>query len=82
MASGVVLGIRLRFHNHATQQLARGLTFHQQASDEVGGDLLGGTAEEGLGECWVVLVGRGGYGGGFRDWVEAIGRALEYAEIA
>ena len=33
-------------------------------ADEVGGNLLGGAAEEGLGE---VLGGRGGYGGGFRE---------------
>ena len=35
---------------------------HQQAADQLGGNLLGGAAEEGLGE---VLGGRGGYGGGF-----------------
>ena len=65
MASGVVLGIRLRFHNHTPQKVARGLAFHQQATDEVGGDLLGGAAEEGLGEIWEVLGdGRGGYGSG------------------
>ena len=61
MAGGVVLGIRLRFHNHAPQQLASGLAFHQQAADELGGNLLGGAGEEGLGE---VLRGRGGYGSG------------------
>ncbi len=67
MASGVVLGIRLGFHHHAPQQLARRLPFHQQAADKVGGDHLGGAAEEGLGKGWEVLDGRGGYGGGF--WV-------------
>ena len=36
-------------------------TLHQQAADQIGGDLLGGAAEEGLGE---VLGGRGGYGSG------------------
>ena len=36
--------------------------FHQQAADELGGDLLGGQGEEGLRE---VLGGRGGYGSGF-----------------
>jgi hypothetical protein len=41
--------------------------FHQQAADEVGGDLFCGTSEEGLGESWEVLGGRGGYGSGF--WV-------------
>ena len=33
-----------------------------QAADGLGGNLLGGAAEEGLGE---VLGGRGGYGSGF-----------------
>jgi len=32
------LGIRLRFHHHAPQQLALGLALHQQAADELGGD--------------------------------------------
>ena len=41
--------------------ITRGLAFHQQAADELWGDLLGGTGEEGLGE---VLGGLGGYGSG------------------
>ena len=61
VAGGVALAIRLRFHNHAPQQLAIGLAFHQQAADQLGGNLLGGAGEEGLGE---VLGGRGGYGSG------------------
>ena len=61
VAGGVVLGIRLRFNNHAPEELAIGLALHQQAADELGGDLLGGAGEEGLGE---VLGGRGGYGSG------------------
>ena len=65
VAGGVVLGIRLRFHNHAPQQLARRLPFHQQAADEVGSDDLGGAGEEGLGQGWEVLDRRGGYGGGW-----------------
>ena len=40
------------------------LALHQQAADELGGNLLGGAAEEGLGQ---VLGGIGGYGSGFRD---------------
>jgi hypothetical protein len=64
VAGGVVLGIRLRFHNHAPQQLASGLAFHQQAADELGGNLLGGAGEERLGE---VLGGVGGYGSGLGD---------------
>ncbi len=34
------------------------------AADEVGGNLLGGAGEEGLGEGWVVLRERGGYWSG------------------
>ena len=57
MAGRVVLRIRLRFHNHAPQQLAIRLAFHQQAADELGGNQLGGAGEEGVGE---VLGERGG----------------------
>ena len=42
-----------------------GYEFHQQAADKVGGDDLGGAGEEGLGEGWEVLDGRGGYGSGW-----------------
>ena len=62
MAGGVVLGIRHGFHKHAPEQAAVPLAFHQQAANEVGGNLLCGAAEEGLGE---VLGGRGGYWSGF-----------------
>jgi len=64
VAGGLLLGIRLRFHNHAPQQLPSGLALHQQAADELGGDKLGGASEEGLGECW---EGLGGYGSGLGD---------------
>jgi hypothetical protein len=46
------------------QQLARGLALHQQAADEVRGNLLGGAGEEALGE---VLGGRGGYWSGLGE---------------
>ena len=62
VAGGLALAIRLRFHNYAPQQLPSGLALHQQAADELGGNQLGGAAEEGLGE---VFGGRGGYGSGF-----------------
>ena len=62
MAGGVVLGIRLCFHNRAPKDVAIGLAFHQQAADQVGGDQLGRAGEEALGE---VLGERGGYGSGF-----------------
>lgn len=61
VAGGVVLRIRLRFHNHPPQQLASGLALHQQAADELWSNLLGGAGEEGVGE---VLGERGGYGCG------------------
>ena len=65
VTGGVVLGIRLRFHNHAPQQLATFLTFHQQAADELGGDDLGRAGEKELGEGWEnVGDGLGGYGSG------------------
>ena len=61
VAGGVVLGIRLRFHNRAPQEVAIGLAFHQKATDEVGSNLLGRTAEEGVREG---LGKGGGYGSG------------------
>ena len=48
VAGGLLLGIRLRFHNHAPKQLTIGLAFHQQATDQLGGDLLGWAREERL----------------------------------
>jgi len=67
VAGGLLLGIRLRFHKYAPQQLAIGLAFHQQAADQLGGNELGGAGEEGLGK---VLGGCGGYGSGYGGWVE------------
>ena len=67
VAGRLLLGIRLRFHNHAPEQLTIRLAFHQQAADELRCHNLSGAAEEGLGE---VLGRRGGYGSGFRDgWI-------------
>jgi len=50
--------------NNAPQKLATFLAFHQQAANQLRGDQLGGSAEEGVGEG---LGGRGGYGSGFGD---------------
>ena len=69
MAGGVVLGIRLRFHNHAPQEVATLLAFHQQAADEVGGDMLGGAGKEGVRER---LGKGGGYGSGYRWAVSSV----------
>ena len=68
MAGGLLLGIRLRFHNHAPQQLHIRLAFHQQAADQLGGNELGGAGEEGLGEVlgwsWWLWEWLGRIGGG------------------
>ncbi len=50
MASRLLLGIRLRFHNHAPKQAAVLLAFHQEAADQVGGDDFSGATEKGVGE--------------------------------
>jgi len=69
VAGGLLLGIRLRFHHHAPQQAAVLLALHQQAADELGGNLLGGAGEEGWGERW---EGFGGYGSGLSgEWLRA-----------
>ena len=46
VAGGLVLRIRLRFHNHAPQQLAFGLALHKLAADQLGGDDVGEAGEE------------------------------------
>ena len=56
VAGRLALAIRLRFHNHAPEQLATLLAFDQEAADEVGSDHLGGTGEEGFREGWEVVV--------------------------
>ncbi len=68
VAGGLLLGIRLRFHNQAPQQRAISLAFHQQGADELGGDDLGGAGEEGLRER---SEERGGYGSGLRNWARS-----------
>ena len=79
MAGGVVLGIRLRFHNRAPQEVAIGLAFHQKATDEVGSNLFGGAGEEGVREG---LGKGGGYGSGLGERAETAGRGQEYAGLA
>jgi hypothetical protein len=46
VTGGLALAIRLGFHNHAPEKLAIGLALHQQAADQLGGNLLGGAGEE------------------------------------
>ena len=74
VTGGLTLAIRLRFHNHAPEQRARWLALHQQAADELGGNLLGGAGEEGLGE---VLERRGGYGCGLGDGTGICGNYIK-----
>jgi len=50
VAGGLLLGIRLRFHKYASQQLTISLALHQQAADQLGGNELGGAGEERLRE--------------------------------
>ena len=50
------------------------LAFHQQAADEVGGNLLGGAAEEGVGE------GLGGLGRAIWLWEWLDGGVLRVAD--
>ena len=52
VTGGVVLGIRLRFHNHAPEQASISLAFHKPAAHQIGGNDLGRAAEEVLGKSW------------------------------
>ena len=65
MTSGIILGIRLRFHHHTPEQAAVSLAFHQPAANQLRGDDLRWTAEEGVGQGWEVISDGGrGYGVG------------------
>ena len=67
MTSGVVLGIRLRFHHHTPEQAAVCLAFQQPAANQLRGNDLRWTAEEGLGQgCEIVGDGVGGYENGYK----------------
>ena len=62
VAGGFILGIRLRFNDHAPEQAAVVLAFHQPATNQVRCDDFRWTAEEGLGKLLGVPLGSGGYG--------------------
>ena len=55
----VVLGIRFRFHNHAPEQLAIRLAFHQQTADGLGTTSSAGRAKKLWGRCWEGVVAMG-----------------------
>ena len=50
MAGGLILGIRLRFHNHTPEQAAIVLEFYQPAAHQIGGNDFRWAAEEGVGQ--------------------------------
>ena len=56
MTGGIVLRIGLCFHDHAPEQAAVVLAFHQPATDEVGTHDLGGAGEERFGESREILI--------------------------
>ena len=60
MTGGVVLGIRLGFHNHAPEQAAIVLAFHQPAAHQIRSDDFSGAAEEGMGQGLEIRGGRQG----------------------
>jgi hypothetical protein len=61
MTSGVVLGISLGFNDHAPEQAAVRLAFHQPATHQVWSNNLCWSAEEGLRQSGEILGdGRGG----------------------
>ena len=62
VTGGVVLRIRLGFHNHAPEQLAIRLAFHQQAANQLRCNHLGRATEEGVREG---LGKGGGYWSGY-----------------
>ena len=65
MTGGIVLGISLGFHHHTPEQAAVVLAFHQPAANQLRGNDLRWTAEEGLGQgCEIVGDELGGYGSG------------------
>jgi len=62
MANRLLLGIHFIFHQHTPEQAAVCLAFHQQTTDELGGDQLGAAGEKGLGgglEGWEGVVAMG-----------------------
>ena len=67
MTSGIVLGISLRFHHHTPKQAVIHLAFHQPAANQLRGNDLRWTAEEGVGKCCEILGdGLGGYASGLK----------------
>ena len=62
VAGRFLLGIRLRLHDNAPQQLTIGLALYQQAADQLRCDDLSRAGEEVWEEGWEVVYG---YGSGF-----------------
>ena len=67
MTGGIVLGIGLRFRDHALEQAAVVLALHQPASHQIRSHDIRWTAEEGMEQGWEILSnGLGGYWSGLR----------------
>ena len=67
MTSGIVLGIGLGFNDHAPEQAAVVLAFHQPAAHQIGAHDLSRTAEEVFMKSREIFGdGLGGYGGGLK----------------
>ena len=70
MTGRLLLGIRLRFHNHAPQQAAVVLAFHQPATHQLGSNNLRWTTEEGVGQGWEIFGDRlSGFEGGWDEYL-------------
>ena len=66
VTSGIVLGIGLGFNDHAPEQAAVVLAFHQPAANQLRGNHLGRAAEEAVGQGWKIFGNElGGYGNGY-----------------
>ena len=77
MTSGIVLGISLGFNDHAPEQAAVVLAFHQPAAHQIRGNLLCWAAEEGFRQGWEIFGdGQGGYGSGCRKRAESLSITL------
>ena len=62
VAGRFAVAIGLHFHNHAPEQLARGLALHQQAAHQLGGHDFRGAGAEGLGgggRSWACVAAMG-----------------------
>ena len=78
MTSGIVLGISLGFNDHAPEQAAVVLAFHQPAAHQIRSNDFRRAAEEGFRQGWEIFSdGQGGYGSGCRKRAESLSITLK-----